>query len=131
MHINLDDLLSKATVKQSNLVKRSVIWERANESGETVKDEWDIFIVKEVSFAASDRIYLGDLRSQDSSKNARLISERVRFGEDGTQVMSAEQASNLDDKLGWALAMAVYDLDKENAPKDAKDSSQTKKSGTN
>lgn len=131
MHINLNDLLAQATVKASGLVKRSIEWKHYNDAGQPVTDVYDVFIVKDVSFAASDRIYLGDIKSQDSSKHARLISERVRFGEKGEDVMTPEQASNLEQNLGWALVMAVHDLDKENEPKEAKTSSPEKKSGTN
>lgn len=131
--INLKDLISKATVSADSLVKRTVVWEHYNDEGKETTDTFDVFMVRDVSFAASDRIYLGDPNSPDSSRHARLISERIRLGEEGTERLSFEAAGSLKQSLGWALAKAISDFDKENAPKDledAKPSSQKKKSGT-
>lgn len=131
--INLKDLISKASVLTTDaLVKRSVVWEQKDSEGNEVTDTFDVFIVRDVSFAASDRIYLGDPNAPDSSRHARMISERIRLGDNGDEKLSFEDASNLKSSLGWALARAVSDFDKENAPKDLKDvktSSQNTKSG--
>lgn len=116
MTTDLKDLLAEATVDASNLVSRSVVWERVGSDGETVTSTLDVFIVVDVSFAASDRIYLGGDKAQDSTRMARIIAERVRFGK-GDQAMTFEQASNLKPSLGWALAEAVYAFERERAPK--------------
>ena len=117
MITNLKDLLAEATVDTTNLLPKTVEWSRVGEDGKTVTSTLDVFIVKDVSFASSDRIYLGDNKTQDSSRMARTVAERVRFGAKGEESMTFEQASNLKPTLGWALASAVYEFDKEHNPK--------------
>lgn len=119
MNINLNDLLAKATVNSSALVKRPIEWKRQGENGELITDNFDVFIVSDISFAASDRIYLGD--NTDSSRQIRSIVERIRLGEEGTERLTIEQASNLEQNLGWALFSAILAFDKERAPKDLED----------
>jgi hypothetical protein len=110
---NLADLLAYATVSPNTLVKKEVEYKLPHpETKEETTYTADIFVVKEVSFAASDRINLGDRNAQDASRHARLISERVRLGENGEERLSAEQASRLHPSVGWAFLTAVLDVDK-------------------
>lgn len=109
---NLKALLAEATVDSTNLTKATVEWTRKVE-GKATTSTLDIFIVVDVSFAASDRIYLGTAQqSNDPSRMARVIAERVRFGENGEEAMTFEQAAKLQPSLGWALVIAVNEFDK-------------------
>jgi hypothetical protein len=132
---NLKDLLAKATVPPTQkLVKRSSKWETLDEQGVPVTYEFDFFIVEQISFAASDRIYLGSRTENDKSAAARAIVERVRLGEDGEEQLTLEQVHDLDPALGWALISAVnaFDKEKSDAAEEAKKRlSQMTNSGTN
>jgi acyl-CoA synthetase (AMP-forming)/AMP-acid ligase II len=132
---SLKDLLAKATFDPNQLVKRSVEW-NTTVNGEEVKNVFDIFIVSQLSFAASDRIYSGSRKDNDDSAQCRMIVERVRLGENGEERIPLEVARTFPAPLGWAIASAVYKLDEELNPskkesKDAKESSQEQNSGTN
>lgn len=100
MIANLSDILAKATVS-SELVKRPVVWEKTDSEGNKTEEKFDVFVVSDASFAAVERIYLGD--SENSGQMGRTICEYIRFGEDGSQKMTTEQASNLDPTLGMAF----------------------------
>lgn len=135
---NLKHLLAKATVSPTQkLVKRSASWESSSEVdqyGVPVTYEFDFFIVDAISFAASDRIYLGSREETDKSTAARLIVERVRVGEEGEDKLPLDLVHRLDPKLGWALTTAInaYDKEKSDAVEEAKKRlSQTTSSGTN
>lgn len=112
--MNLQQLLEKGTVSEPKMVKKTVTWERQDPNGnELVSDTFDIFIVCNLSFAASDRILIGDGRYPDASQMARAISERVRFGEKGDERMSYNDAARLDPGLGWVLVNAINDVQAE------------------
>jgi hypothetical protein len=129
--INKKDLIAQAAV-DSSLVKRPVEWKRVNAEGVEVTDNYDVFVVKDISFAASDRVYLGDNTTGDSSRYARLISERIRLGTKGEERFTHEEASALESSLGWSLVKTITDYDKEvDAKKDPKTSAKKTKSGTN
>lgn len=113
----LQDLLAEATVDSSKMESKQVTWTRLDNDGKEVSSVYDIFIIVEPSFASSDRMLLGDPRAQDASRQARTIAERIRFGKKGEEAMTFAQASALKPTLGWALASAVYEFDKEREPK--------------
>lgn len=111
--MNLATLLAKATVKKEILVKKSVKWERPDaETSEELVDEFDVHVVTNLSFAAQDRILLGENRQMDTSQMARAISERIRFGEGGDEKMTVEQAARLEPSLGWALVSIIGEVTK-------------------
>lgn len=111
--MNLATLLAKATVKKENLVKKSVKWERTDaETSEELIDEFDVHVVTNLSFAAQDRILLGENRQMDTSQMARAISERIRFGEEGDEKMTVGQAAHLEPSLGWALVAIIGEVTK-------------------
>lgn len=114
MITNLSELLAKAKVDPTKLVKRSVEWKHLDDEGNEVADIFDVHIVVDISFAAQERIYLGDdLSDVDTGRMARAISERLRFGEDGKEKMTHEQASMIHPTLGIALTKAINDYSDE------------------
>lgn len=127
--MNLETLLAKGTVKSADLVKKPMVWEHLDpESGETIKEEFDVFVVANITFASQDRILLGGQQKGDSSQMARVISERIRLGDKAEEQMTFEQAANLDPDLGWLLIGAIREVAAEKEA--AKKVSQTN-SGTN
>jgi hypothetical protein len=100
--MKLKQLLAKATVAKSELVKRGVEWSHAvEETGEKITEKFDVFIVKNISFAAHDRILVGGAETHGASGRARAICERLRFGDEGTEKMTFDDAANLSPDLGW------------------------------
>lgn len=125
--MNLETFLAKGTVRSSDLVKKNVTWKHVDEkTGEELEDNFDVFVVANITFASQDRILLGDKKGY-SSQYARVVSERIRIGDDAEK-MTFDQASDLDPDLGWVLVGAVREVAEEKEA--AKKSGQTKSSGT-
>lgn len=137
--MQLQELLKKATVTQTKLLKKTVEWTQFNDTtGEDDELTADVHIVTNLKFAAQERIVVADAAHADVTQWSRAISERLRFGEDGTEQMTFEQARDLHPNLGWALVaiiMAYQDeqkaLQKGRADDRAKKLSQMTSSGTN
>lgn len=132
--MNLKELLERGTVKQSDLLKKSSKWESVNDlTGEPETIKFDVFIVPQsnLSFAAHQKIMLPDSKTADLGQWACAISERLRFGDEGEEKMTVDQAANLAPELGWALVNVLLDYNKEiKEKKEAKQLSQAKSSGT-
>jgi len=128
--MNLSELLSRGTAISVGLKKVPVAWVDEDESGKSTEVKFDIYVRTNIPFAANDRIFGGTLQGGDDSRNSRIISEMVRFG-DGTEQMAVEDAANLKPALGWVLVAAVL----KNMPKpvvnEKKVSRRSKRSGTN
>ena len=110
---NLEQLLSSVATPVLKLVPRTVEWPvKDPQAGVVRKEELKLFVVDDLTFAASERIYLGD---KGFGRNARVISERLRFGdnEKSAQQMSYAQAADLPDEYGWILLTVVAQYDKE------------------
>jgi hypothetical protein len=73
------------------------------------EDEFDIFIVTDVSFVSSERMLAGDRFSEQGSRAAMIISERVRFGDKGQERINYQQACALKPDFGWALFNCVQE----------------------
>lgn len=131
---NLKDLLAKAKVSPAEkLVKRSAEWKTTDAEGRPETYLFTFFIVEQISFAASDRIYFGSRTEEDRSAAARAIVERIRLGENGEEKATLDDVLTTNPSLGWLLVAEINKFDAERNPKEdpAKDSSQTTNSGTN
>lgn len=111
-NFDLASILATQTVTSEELVPQEVTWKDEN-GAESV---YTVFVVSEVSCAASDRIILGDPKYPEAGRFARIIAERIRFSEDGTSRMTARQASLLKDGLAVALVATVSAFDKSKNP---------------
>ena len=101
---------------------KEVEWTHADlETGEKITDKFTVHILRH-SYGAMERMVLGE---GDRSKGALLISNCVRFGDAGEEVMSYEDAYQLDPGLAAVLMKAINEV---NA---AKNSPPPMKSGTN
>lgn len=118
-NLNVSEILAENTVvNPDELVLRPVTWKvKEPSTGKEVEKTADVFIVANLTFAAHERIYLGDSRFPETTRQARAISERVRFGKKGDQTLTYEQASSLNPSFGYALATAILTLDAERNPK--------------
>lgn len=138
MITNLSELLAVASIEATTLIKKSVQWKQPGKDGKEIEYSADVFIISDISFSAQERIYLGDSSTIDAGRMSRAISERLRFGEDGSEKMSHEQAANLHPSFGFALTKLLFDYQTEKekaaetaAGSSAKGSSRKTKSGTN
>lgn len=103
-------------------VPKDVEWTHADpETGEKVTDKFTVHILRH-SYGAMERMVLGE---GERSKGALLVSSCVRFGADGEEAMSYEEAYQLDPGLAAVLMKAINEV---NA---AKNSPPPMKSGTN
>ncbi len=108
MITNLNDLLAKASSPaQSQMVKRTGEWTYEDASGNIVTETFEVWVMKDIPFAAQERIYLGDEEFPDAGSMCRGISERLRFGENGQQKMSYQQAAEMPASLATALFMVI------------------------
>lgn len=109
--MDLKTLIQKGALVTGELVQKGVEWVHEDlETGEEVTDQFVVHIMKRMSFGAFDRVY-GSAKSLDKSQAATLISEVVRFGEDGAEKLTVEQAHELHPGLAMVLvnaAQAVY-----------------------
>lgn len=101
---------------------KEVEWTHTDlETGEKVTDKFIVHVLRH-SYGAMERLMLDQ---GDKSKGAMLISECMRFGEGGKEVMSYEDAYQLDPGLATVLMKAL------NEANEPKNSPPPMKSGTN
>lgn len=123
--MNIKDLEKLGAFVSSSLEKIPVEWKHIVDGKEKV-DKFNIFI-KSLSFGGFDRIYHPS--NKDKSSTALLISETVRFGENGEETISYEDADRLEPSLAFALNEAINKYaDKK---KEIVQKKQNKKSGMN
>lgn len=119
--MNLKQLREKGGFVSVRPVKKSVVWKHADDlSGEEHTDSFDVHVVK-LSFGMVERIQMG-VRATDEndqrSANAQLISEATRWGEDGKERMSYQEAYQLQPKLARALVIAIAEVNALPKPKE-------------
>ncbi|QEY15464.1 hypothetical protein D0C16_05435 [Cellvibrio sp. KY-GH-1] len=133
MNLNLSELLTKGSAVAGALKKVPVTWVDTDDDGKEVETKFDIYVRTKIPFAANDRIFNSPVNGDEDSRNSRIISELVRFG-DGTEQMSIEEAANLKPTLGYVLVNAVFASMPKRTAEDApakKKSARAKRSGTN
>lgn len=119
--MDLKTLLQKGALVTGEMVQKGVEWTHEDlETGEEVTDQFVVHILKRMSFGAFDRVY-GSAGTLDRSKAATLISEVVRFGEDGKDKLTTEQAHDLHPGLAMQLVNAAHKVyDEVKAEREAK-----------
>lgn len=122
MITNLSELLAKAAI-QEPMVKRTGEWVHEDANGNTVTETFQVFIIKDISFSAQEKIYLGDDECPEAGTMSRGISERLRFGENGTEKLTYKQAAELPSSLALALSsvIAAYTAGKVSGDEPAKE----------
>lgn len=118
MITNLNDLLAKAsTPSQSQMVKRTGEWVREDEHGNEIKESFEVFILRDIPFAAQERIYLGDEETPEAGSMCRGIAERLRFGEHGNERLTYKQAAELPSSLALSLFAVIAEYTAEQKKK--------------
>lgn len=120
--MDITQLIEAGGFITDSLVEKEVTWERKSADGNDDNLTFKVRI-KRQPFGALERIATMD---QDKSKAAQIISDCVRFGDDGKQIMSYDKAYHLHPGLAAALLTAVNEV---NAG--TKNSPPPMKSGTN
>lgn len=104
--MELDQLIGKGGYASTAMVSKEVVWEHKDKHGKTVTDKFDVFVLKELSFAASERIH----SAKPGEQASRIITEYVRLGDDGSQQFKFEDACKLAPSLGVALVDVVTEV---------------------
>lgn len=108
--MDLKTLIQKGALVSGELIQKGVEWVHEDlETGEEVTDQFVVHILKRMSFGAFDRIY-GSAKALDKSQAATLVSEVVRFGEDGSEKLTVEQAHELHPGLAMVLVNAAQSV---------------------
>lgn len=101
--MDLKQILARGAIVNAELVKVPVKWVHTDaESGEEVTDEFTVHVVRQ-SFGQIERLWN---TPDDRSRGAQLIAEQIRFGENGTEQLTYEQAYALDPGLATELLAA-------------------------
>lgn len=105
--MDLKQLKAKGGFVPSVPVAKEVTWVHQDEAtGEEVTDTFTVFVVKQ-SFGSIERLFLG---GDDRSKSSAFISECIRFGDDGKERMSYEDAYQLAPGLAAVLVAAANEV---------------------
>lgn len=127
--MDINDLKAKGAFVQVPPVPVEVSWTHDGNDGEKVTDTF-IVHVRRMSVGWLDRVFARSRGNPDASRTAALISEGVRFGENGTEKLSYEEACQLDFDLGNAL-VAAFDRVNRDGDGTSKNSQPPTSSGTN
>jgi hypothetical protein len=112
--MNLQELHQRGGFVSAAPVKKEVRWDHVDEkTGEKVTDVFDVLILK-LSYGLIEQIYSSP---DKKSRNASLISEAVRLGEDGKEVISYVNAYQLAPSLGSAFYLAIAEVNALPKPK--------------
>lgn len=101
--MDLKQLQSKGGFVSSVPVPTEVEWTRIDEAtGEVVTDTFTVHVLRK-AVGWMDRAYRIAAGATEHSRTAAVIAEGVRFGKNGEEQMSYEQAAALDLSLANAL----------------------------
>lgn len=103
--MNLADLKAAGGIVTGELVSRSITW----------ADMTFTILVKRLSYGEVERSVYDPADTR--SRNAAMLSESVRLGDDGSEALSYEDAYRLDPSLALAMLTVVRDV---NDPKKSK-----------
>jgi hypothetical protein len=107
--MRLKELRAKGGFVDTTPVKKNLNWERTGPDGETLIDNFDIF-VKRQSFGTIERLLLTDDKDPDRSRSARYIAECVLLGDDGKEALSYADAYALDPTLAKLFIQAINEV---------------------
>lgn len=109
--MNLQKLTEAGGFVSAELVKKEVEWSHVDkQTGETIDDKFDVY-VKRQSFGVIQETFAG---KSDREKSAAYIASSLRFGVDGCESMTYEQAYQLDPSLAFKLVAAAAEVNKTN-----------------
>lgn len=132
---SVTELLSSGCILNSVLVKKEIVWVRLVPDGDDIEYNFNVF-VRRLAFADQENILkmIGfftpptpaknadeddvqpegkDAQKEDPVMNAALIAAAIRFGEKGDEVLTYQQACNLDPSFAIEL---IKKIDEVNPP---------------
>lgn len=104
--MDINQLIEAGGFITDSLVEKEVTWERKDADGNDDNLTFKVRI-KRQPFGALERIAT---MAEDKSKAAQIISDCVRFGDDGKQVMAYEKAYNLHPGLAAVLLGVINEV---------------------
>ena len=104
--MNLADLKAKGAFVPMAPVAKEVTWKHFDATGAEVEDKFTVY-VKRQSFGAIESIWAS---SKDRSQSATYLSQSIRLGEKGKDVMTYDDAFQLDPGLAAVLIAAVNEV---------------------
>jgi hypothetical protein len=132
--ISINEILKTAVVDTPELVRLSSSWTHIDKiTGEEITDNFDFWFVKSITFAAHRRVFSAAEGSKEdviADRDARMLSESCRFGENGDERLSYDQVKKLDPAFAYALFFAIQKYQESEAEKAKKPSHQKTSSGT-
>lgn len=113
--MKLQDLRKQGGFVSAAPVKKSVTWKKVDDlSGEETEVTFDVW-VRKLSFGMIESLFVSPDRK---SRNAILISEAVRLGDDGKEEITYLDAFQLKPSLARAIMTAVAEVNALPKPKD-------------
>lgn len=107
--MKLDELRARGGLVDMTLVKKNVTWRRVDEDGKGEDVDFDIFVRKN-SFGL---LALANQQGREGmSRDAVVIANGIRLGENGEEVMTYEDAYALEPALSVVLFTAFMEVNK-------------------
>lgn len=107
--MNLEQLKGAGAFVGPELTVKTITWTHPDENGKEVTDTFDVRI-RRLPYGDIERLLVTGFKEPDRSQTAQMISEAVRLGEDGEEVIPYIEAYRLDPALARALAAAVGEV---------------------
>lgn len=107
--MDLNQLKEKGGIVEAGLVKKEITWTRYNDEDKKVTDKFDVFI-RRLGFGLMERVMTADPSDPDRSISASLISEAIRLGENGEEVMTYVDAYQLQPTLAACFTKAIKEV---------------------
>lgn len=106
--MNLKKLREAGAFLSPAPVKRQITWKHAGDDGESHEDTFDIFVMK-LSYGVIDSL---TSEKDQRSRNAALIAEAIRLGDNAKERLSYEDAYQLQTSLAMQFIVAIVDVNK-------------------
>ncbi len=104
--MDIDDLRKLGGIVSAEPVQKEIVWSHADGEGGEITDTFTVFIRRK-SFGMVQKTFAD---SGDRERSAAYISESVLLGEKGDQVLTYQDAYNLNPDLAYALVIAIRDV---------------------
>lgn len=106
-NLNLQQLRERGAFVDPVPVPKEVTWERKGKDGEVLSDVFTVHVRRQ-SFGVVERM-LSNI-NDDRSRSAMLVSSSLLFGDNADEVMSYDDAYQLDPSFAHVLIKAVNEV---------------------